>query len=48
MQALVDQISKYINPFSLGVASHFKNGEALDADVVKGLLHSTETVEILL
>lgn len=48
VQALVDQMTKYMDPFAQGVARHFKTGEALDDEVVKGLLHSTDTGETLL
>ena len=48
VQALVDQMSKYMDPFAPGVARHFKTGEALDKEVVEGLLHSTDAGETLL
>lgn len=48
VQALVNQMSKYMDPFGPGVARNFKTGEALDTEVVEGLLHSTETGETLL
>ena len=47
VEALVDQMSKYMDPFE-GVARHFKTGQAVNDDVVKGLLQSTETGETLL
>lgn len=31
VQTLVNQMSKYMNPFAPGVARHFKSGEAIDA-----------------
>ena len=48
VQALVDQMSKYMDPFGPGVARNFKTGVAIDRAVVEGLLHSTETGETLL
>lgn len=48
VQALVDQLSKYLDPFAAGVARHFKTGETIDEGVVKGLFQSTETGEALL
>lgn len=48
VQILVNQMSKNTDPFAPGVGRHFKSGEVIDAEVVKELLHSTETGEILL
>lgn len=41
-------MSKYMDPFAAGVARHLKTGIAINEEVVKDLLQSTETGETLL
>ena len=48
VEALVDQMSKYMDPFAAGVARHFKTGEVINEEVVKGLLQSSRIGETLL
>lgn len=48
VQALVDQMSKYMDPFAAGVARHLKTGIAINEEVVKDLLQSTVTGETFL
>jgi len=42
VQALVDQMSKYMDPFGPDVVRNFKIGVTLDREVGESLLHSTE------
>lgn len=48
VESMVEQMSRYMDPFASGVARHIKTGEAIPEDVVKGLLHSTQLGETLL
>jgi len=48
VESMVEQIGKYMDPFAGGVARHFKTGETIPEDVVRGLLQSTEMGETLL
>ena len=43
IEALVDQLCKCMDPFAARLARHFKTGEAIHEEVVKGLFRSTET-----
>jgi len=48
VESMVEQIGNYMDPSAGGVARHFKTGETIPEDVVRGLLQSTEMGETLL
>ena len=48
VQSMIDQMGKYMDPFARGVARHFKTGEGIPEDVVRGLVQSTQIGESLL